>query len=105
MKTITINYDYNKSIEVEVPRKKRHGNSLTECLISGQYSTFTVKVVKGLDEFVKHVVKIANDKSSNGGRWYAHCNGYCLDAIVNYESKKTGKIQINTYYNHRKSSI
>lgn len=103
MKTVTINYAYNKSITVEVPRKKRHNNSLTESLISGKYDVFNVRVVKGLEEFVQHVVKIANDKSSNKGRWYAHCNGYCLDAVVTFESKKTGMVQLNTYYNSRKS--
>lgn len=103
MKTIEITYYFRKSITVEIPKKKRNKKNLVDSLASGDYAQFYVKVIDGLDEFIKHALKNANDKSSCRGNWYLHFNGYCLDAIITRASKKESCIFINTYFNYRKS--
>ena len=103
MKTIEIFYKYGESIEVEIPRKKKGEVPFMDTFVRGDYHFWRVRVVKGLDDFVDHVIKNADDYKSNGGKWYAHCNGYCMDAIVDYNSKETGIVSLNSYFNYRKT--
>ena len=39
-------------------------------------------------------IKNGDDKSSNNGKWWAHCNGYAMDLNVTEAGKK---MSINTY--------
>ena len=105
MKTTEIYYAHGRSIEVEIPRKKRNQVSFKDAFVRGDYINWKVKVVKGLDKFVSHVIKKSNDYNSNGGKWYAHCNGFCLDAIVDYDSKETAVVKINSFYGYRKAFL
>ena len=45
-------------------------------------------------------VKNGNDNNSNNGDWYAHCNGYCMNLIVEDSGKK---FSINTCKSYRRN--
>jgi hypothetical protein len=97
MKTFTIDINTElKNIEITV----KNGRLFTDSMIQGAYKTFSVSVnEEDLNRIKKYAVKNANDKSSNRGIWYAHCNGYSMDLFVNY----AGEVRINTYFNIRGS--
>lgn len=91
MKTFTINI--NPKLEA-VTFTVKNGRKFTEALLSGKYLTFNIEVApEDLSRVKKFAVKYGNDKQSNRGHWYAHCNGYAMDLIVHYN----GKVSINTY--------
>lgn len=48
---------------------------------------------KDLERVKKFAVKYGNDNSYNRGKWYAHCDGYAMDLLINYK----GYASINTY--------
>jgi hypothetical protein len=102
MKSIRIEYAHYKFIDVLPLRKKKNGVSFLESLAGGFYGYYDVRVVNGLDEFIRYVIKHANDKSSNRGKWYVHCNGFCLGVFFNYTVRQSGFIRLNTYYNYRR---
>lgn len=96
MKTfkITIN---PKVGEIEIAVK--NGRKFTDAIISGYYSVFNVNMNEAdTIKMKKFAVKFADDKNSNGGSWYAHCNGYNMDMIINYR----GEMSINTYGHYRR---
>lgn len=66
-------------------------------LNSGKYKTHRFEVVEIDAGLKKRIIRVSNDRSSNRGHWYAHCNGYNMDLILHYD----GKIEINTYHNYR----
>lgn len=45
--------------------------------------------------FASAVIHYTKHRSSNGGDWYAHCNGYAKGVIV----RKSGIMSITPYYN------
>lgn len=91
MKTFTININSKlENIEITV----KNGRKFSEAAIQGNYEIFFVKVSDSdLAKIKKYAVKHADDKSSNKGNWYAHCNGYSMDLFVNSK----GDVTINTY--------
>jgi len=91
MKTFKININSKlQNIEVTV----QNGRKFTDACILGEYESFDVLVDNhDLKKIKKWAVKNANDKSSNFGKWYAHCIGYSMGLFVNHQ----GDIRINTY--------
>jgi hypothetical protein len=98
MKNFIININSKlKNIKITV----KNGKAFSEAAIKGEYKRFTVSVNEyDLKEIKKYAVKNANDKSSNKGKWYAHCNGYSMDLIVDYK----GWVSINTYRDYGKEN-
>lgn len=105
MKTIAINYAFGKSIEVVVPRKKAGQESFVESFVRGSMRRWEVEVVDGLEDFIKYVIEHANDYSGNRGNWYAHTNGFCMDAIIKKGVRETRIISINSYRGSRRSAL
>lgn len=96
MKTFTININ-SKLTNIEITVK--NGRKFSEAAIGGRFERFDVKVSpEDLLRIKKYAVKKADDKSSNRGHWYAHCNGHSMDLMVNYQ----GDISINTYRHYGK---
>jgi len=92
MKTYTINiHPQLQSIEVTV----RNGALFQRSIIEGSYRSFNFTTNPEDAEKIKSfAVKFGNDKSSNKGNWYAHCNGYAMDLTV---TQKGNSFSINTY--------
>ena len=66
-------------------------------LNSGKYKRFHFEIVE-IDSYIKKmIIRLSNDRNSNRGRWYAHCNGYNMDLILFYN----GYIEVNTYHDYR----
>ena len=95
MKKFTININSKlKNVEITV----KNGRKFTDSIIRGEYEIFEIKVSDyDLKRIKKYAVRNANDKSSNGSNWYAHCNGYSMDLSVWYNNQ----VQINTYFGFR----
>lgn len=73
----------------------KNGALFTRCALEGKYKVFSVQVSEyDLPRLKKFAVKYGNDKSSNRGNWYAHCNGYAMDLLVTNAGKD---VSINTY--------
>lgn len=99
MKTFTINI--NPSL-TNVVITVKNGRAFSEAAIQGIYSNFKVLVNdEDLKRIKKYAVKNANDKSSNRGHWYAHCNGFSMDLMVDY----AGNVQINTYRSYGRAKL
>lgn len=100
MKTIEINL--GKDIMMVCGQIKRGQiKHFNECLLAGDYKNFEFELVDGA---TSKFIQIANDKSSNRGRWYAHCNGYMFDSVIRKSSDGKRYIQINTWSGFRKES-
>lgn len=98
MKSFTININ---SQLTDVTITVKNGRAFADAAIKGAYKNFNVEVDEyDLDRIKKYAVKHANDKSSNRGNWYAHCNGYSMDLIVHYN----GRVSINTYRDYGKEN-
>jgi hypothetical protein len=98
MKTFTI--DIHPKLK-DVTFSVKNGKKFTENLIAGNYKQFNIAIDESDIKRVKQfAVKYADDKSSNKGHWYAHCNGYAMDLIVNYN----GEASINTYRPYGRSN-
>lgn len=92
MKSFVIDiHPYLKDVEIVV----KNGKLFSDCLMKGSYKEFSFTTnecdAKRIKQFA---VKFGNDKSSNRGRWYAHCNGYAMDLMV---LNKGSYFSINTY--------
>lgn len=91
MKSFTINIHpklQNVSFSV------KNGRKFTDSIVKGEYKTFSIVISdQDLKRVKQFAVKIADDKNSNKGHWYAHCNGFAMDLIVHYD----GRARINTY--------
>lgn len=99
MKTFQINL--GQDINVVCGQIKRGQIArFNESLYSGDYHNFEFELLNG---DTKKLIEVANDRSSNKGNWYAHCNGYMFDCIVR-KSGYDGKlyIQINTWSGYRR---
>ena len=60
-----------------------------------EYHNFNIVIAEPDIKRVKqYAVKNADDRSSNKGHWYVHCNGYSMGLFINYEGSAT----VNTYY-------
>ena len=93
MKTFTINiHPELKNVTFTV----KNGRKFTESLIEGLYENFYI--TPATEEDAKRIcdfaVKNADDKSSNGGYWYAHCNGFAMDLAVTHAG---AEFMINTW--------
>jgi hypothetical protein len=79
-----------RNIEVVV----KNGAAFTRDSIRGtyKYHSFTTNWYDSarLKEFA---IKYGNDNNSNKGAWYAHCNGFAMDLMVDHK----GNLMINTY--------
>ena len=99
MKTFKINIS-SKLENVEITVK--NGAHFSKALIQGEYSNFEFKTNElDAERIKKFAIKYADDKSSNMGCWYAHCNGFAMDLIVLNSGKN---FQLNTYRPYGKSS-
>ena len=82
-------------------KRGEYGRYLNSCE-KGEYRNYVVSIDKKETHenelFYQTIIKVANDKSSCHGNWYAHCNGYAKDAILNYRNELT----INTYAPYNK---
>lgn len=80
MKTFMIDiHPELKNVEVIV----KNGKMFEEYLKSGKYGYFDFTTnEKDANRIKKFVVRKGDDKSSNRGNWYAHCNCYCWDLAV-----------------------
>jgi len=92
MKTFIIDIHPNlENVEITV----KNGANFTRKLIKGKYNNFYFTTndydLKRIKQFA---VKKGNDKSSNRGNWYAHCNGFAMDLCVMNKGKN---LSINTY--------
>lgn len=91
MKTYTVNI--NSKLE-NVTLTVKNGRIFREAIIKGEYRNFSVSVNEtDLKRIKKYAVKHADDKSSNKGAWYAHCNAFSMDLMVDF----AGNVSINTY--------
>jgi len=90
MKTFKISFCRElRDVEVSVSNY----SSFIRCMLDGNSAVFNLKVSDDdLPRLKKFLVKYADDKSSNHGRWYAHCNTYLWDCIIYYN----GNFQVNT---------
>ena len=92
MKTYTINiHPELRSVTFSV----KNGRKFEESLIKGEWGKFEINVVpEDMGRVKKFAVKFGDDKSSNGGAWYAHCNGFAMDLLVTSGGQY---VIINTY--------
>ena len=80
-----------KNVEVTV----KNGAEFERCTIKGAYKVFRFTTNEADAERIrKFAVKHANDKDSNRGNWYAHCNRFAMDLTVMHAGKE---FTINTY--------
>ncbi len=94
--TITINEEL-RDINITVA----NGRKFTDAFLSGEYHKFNISVNNAdLERIKKYAVKNADDKSSNKGNWYAHCNGFSMGLMVTAQNEVT----INTYVTYRRES-
>lgn len=92
MKTITLNI--HPKLE-NVTFSVKNGRQFLDDLVSGHYCNYVITPdAESLERIKRFAVEFGNDKSSNRGNWYAHCNGYAMDLCV---MNKGAEIQINTY--------
>lgn len=81
----------------------KNGAAFERAIIEGDYKRFAIIPdacdVKRLKKFA---VRFGNDKSSNRGNWYAHCNGFAMDLLITNAGKS---FEINTYRPYGKSII
>lgn len=78
----------------------KNGRKFEQAAISGKYATFYIEVAeKDIDRVKQYAVKHGDDKSSNRGNWYAHCNGFAMDLCVTNRGKY---ISINTFRGYGK---
>lgn len=99
MKTFKINIHPNlENVQVTV----KNGAKFTRDLITGNYQIHRFVTneedAKRIKEFA---VKHGNDNNSNKGHWYAHCNGFAMDLVANYNNE----FQINTYRPYGRTKI
>lgn len=92
MKSYTINIASGlKNVGITV----KNGRRFEQAAISGEYATFFIEVAeKDIKRVKQFAVKNGDDKSSNHGNWYAHCNGYAMDLCV---SNRGRHITLNTW--------
>jgi hypothetical protein len=77
----------------------KNGAAFERALIAGHYGMVGIQIApEDIIRVKKFAVKFADDKNSNRGNWYAHCNGYCMDLFVDYN----GQANINTYAGYRR---
>jgi hypothetical protein len=91
MKTLKINiHPKLEGVEITV----KNGAAFSRAIIEGCFKNFSFTTnEEDLKRIKKFAVKYGNDNNSNRGHWYAHCNGYAMDLIVDYKNN----LQINTY--------
>ena len=66
----------------------KNGKRFSDYLIKGHYGNFYVYVAQeDLSRVKKFAVKYGNDKGSNRGNWYAHCNGFAMDLCITNAGK------------------
>lgn len=79
----------------------KNGAAFERAIIEGDYKRFVIIPdacdVKRIKAFA---VRFGDDKSSNRGNWYAHCNGFAMDLLVTNAGKN---YEINTYRPYGKS--
>lgn len=91
-------HEHLKGVKIKV----KNGALFERCIISGTYKSFEIQLSeKDAERVKKFAVKYADDKSSNKGNWYAHCNGYAMDLMV---LNKGSFFSINTYRPYGRSS-
>jgi hypothetical protein len=91
MKSFTI--DIHPKLQA-VTFSVKNGRKFSDHLIKGEYGNFEIKIYENdLKRVKQFAVKNADDKNSNRGNWYAHCNGFAMDLIIDYKGYAT----INTY--------
>lgn len=93
MKTFTI--DIHPEL-TNVTFTVKNGRKFSDSLIAGSYDNFYI--TPATEEDAKRIsafaVKHADDKSSNRGNWYAHCNGFAMDLTVTHAGTE---FMINTW--------
>lgn len=91
MKSFKINICHElKNVEFTA----KNGASLTRDLISGNYAVHHIVLADyEIRRVKKYAVKNGTDSSSNKGKWYAHCNGFSMGLLIDYQ----GSCSINTY--------
>lgn len=99
MKSFTINIATGlEGVEVIV----KNGRKFQEAIIAGAYKTFEFTTnEEDAERLKKFAVKKGDDKNSNRGNWYAHCNGYAMDLFVGNAGKT---FSLNTYRNFGRNS-
>lgn len=95
MKTFNI-YPLGKDYPILV---KGNYSAYMRSLEKGEFKTFYFETVE--NPYKKLIIRASNDRSSNEGQWFAHCNGYNMNIVLN----KSGLISINTYADYRKICI
>ena len=99
MKTIKINiHPKLEGVEITVKNGAKFTRAITEGRFCNFYFTVNDNDLKRIKEFA---VKFGNDKSSNRGNWYAHCNGYAMDLCCMNSGKH---LSLNTYRPYGKDS-
>lgn len=68
-----------------------------DALNKGIYKFFTFEIVSMSQHTRKYLLNNADDKSSNMGCWYTHCNGFNMDIVWHH----TGVVTVNTYREYR----
>lgn len=91
MKTLKINiHPELKEVEITV----KNGRAFSEAAIKGDYKTFSFTTNENDAARIKaFAVKYGNDNNSNKGHWYAHCNGYAMNLVANYDNQ----FSLNTF--------
>lgn len=91
MKTFKINiHPKLKDVSFTV----KNGKKFTENIVTGSFCQFSINIdPKDIERVKKFAIEHGDDKSSNNGSWYAHCNKYAMDLFINYNGSAT----INTY--------
>ena len=74
---------------------KGNYSAFIRSLEKGEYQTFRFEIAENI-YFKKMIIHSANDRSSNRGKWFAHCNGYNMNLVLYYNNI----ISVNTcaYY-------
>lgn len=98
MKTFEINLG-NDIVMVCGQTKRGQVKRFNEALLAGDYKNFEFELVDG---DTSKYIKVANDRSSNRGHWYAHCNGYMFDSVIRKSADGKRYIQINAWSGFRK---
>lgn len=92
-----IKLNIGNGIIVTIEQIKRGGlKRFQESLLLGKYEIHTFRLLDMNDK--KRFLELSNDKNSNRGMWYAHCNGYMFDAVITFRNE----ISINTYSTYRR---
>lgn len=100
MKTYTIDiHPHLQGVTFSV----KNGRAFEKALIAGEYKEFDIQPdEESAIRIRQFAIKHADDKSSNHGCWYAHCNMYAMDLIAGRVINKTAgyayyHYHINTY--------